>query len=176
MQVLQRGHAGTRARGRVYMLIFKMWWAPCPLWVFTGENWFPCRTLNPFLLPLACPSLQRDGSPPLLILSGYHRDEGEKCPGCRFRFEFSCCRNAKGAKHWQGRVRHEERGGLPLSDIWRITNGKRGRKTGLDLEKKQWRGRKEEQEKWMRGGEEWSVLLSARRTKGLTLCDKCRFI
>lgn len=135
-----------------------MWWAPCPLGSSQGEFWFRCRTLNPFLLPLACLSLQRDGSPPLLILSGYHRDEGEKCPGCRFRFEFSCCRNTEGAEHWQGRVDHGERGGFLLSDIWRITSG--GKNT-FRFEKSSQGVEKEEQEKWMRRREEWTVLLSA---------------
>lgn len=68
----------------------------CPApWVFMEEFWLPCQTLNPFLLPPSCLSLQRDSSPQILILSGYHSDEGEKSPDCRFRFEICCCRNPR---------------------------------------------------------------------------------
>lgn len=68
----------------------------CPApWVFMEEFWLPCQTLNPFLLPPSCLSLQRDSSPQILILSGYHSDEGEKSPDCRFRFEIYCCRNPR---------------------------------------------------------------------------------
>lgn len=71
-----------------------------PLGLPRGNSRFPVEHLTlSCCLRLVRHYKERDGSPPLLILSGYHRDEGEKCPGCRFRFEFSCCRNTEGTEH-----------------------------------------------------------------------------
>lgn len=88
--------------------VYTCWFSKCgecsAPWVIVAKFCFCSRTLNPLPLPPCCPSLQRDSSPPLLILSGYHSDAGEKSPGCRLRFEFSHCRNVVGAQHGQGRV------------------------------------------------------------------------
>lgn len=158
---------GPGARGCVYICWFsKCGECPAP-WVFTGDFWFRCRTLNPFLLPPSCPSLQRDGSPPLLILSGYHSDEGEKSPGCRFRFEFSCCRNLVGAEHGQGRVDHTEGW---VSTVRYLKNYQWG-KTRLDLKKSSLVSHPaaqeaEEREKWMRGRKRMDCFAFSLWTKG----------
>lgn len=38
----------------------------------------------------------RGSRPQLLVLLGYHSDEGEESPGCRLRFELCCCGNPTG--------------------------------------------------------------------------------
>lgn len=93
---LWRCHRAQKHVGVLHMLIFKNQSA-LPPEVYTRELWFPRQTpvlTLPRILPPVCHYKEtRTPTMSFLVLSGYHSDEVEKSPGCRFRFKFSCCRN-----------------------------------------------------------------------------------